>query len=152
MIWAFLKRISLWRGRFMRNATLGVRGVVRRADGRVLLVRHTYLPGWYLPGGGVEAGETAAEAFAREVAEETGVKLDDAPRLVSTHLNLRASPRDHVVFFVAGVVATTEVAGASLEIAECGFFALDALPEGVTAATRRRLDEVFGGVVPSRTW
>lgn len=115
-------------------------------------MRHTYLPGWYLPGGGVEAGETAAEAFAREVAEETGVKLDDAPRLVSTHLNLRVSPRDHVVFFVAGVVATTEVAGASLEIAECGFFALDALPEGVTAATRRRLDEVFGGVVPSRTW
>ena len=38
------------------------------------------------------------------------------------------------------------------EIAELGFFALDALPEGVTPATRRRLDEVFAGVGAERAW
>jgi ADP-ribose pyrophosphatase YjhB (NUDIX family) len=152
MFVAFLRRISLWRGRWARNARLGVRGVVRRADGRVLLVRHTYMPGWYLPGGGVDAGETAAEAFVREVAEETGVRLEAAPRLVSIHVNPRVSPRDHVVFLVGEAPASAEARGDGLEIADCGFFALDDLPEGVTAATRRRLDEVFAGVAATRTW
>jgi ADP-ribose pyrophosphatase YjhB (NUDIX family) len=147
-----VKRILRIRGRLGRKSTLGVRGVVRRADGAVLLVRHTYLPGWYLPGGGVEADETAAEAFVREVAEETGVRLTAPPRLVSMHVNPRVSRRDHVVFFVAEVPAETDVGRPDLEIAEAGFFAPDALPEGITPATRRRLDEVLTGAEPSRTW
>ena len=33
-----------------RPTTLGVRGVVSNADGKVLLLRHTYTPGWHFPG------------------------------------------------------------------------------------------------------
>ena len=151
-IWAIIKRINHWRGLLKRTVMLGVRGVVRDELGRVLLVRHTYMPGWYLPGGGVDPGETAGEAFAREVWEETGVRLDRPPRLVSMHLNPRASRRDHVVFFVAEVASGGALAGPSAEIAELGFFALDALPDGVTPATRRRLDEVFTEGAAPRTW
>ena len=48
--------------RFARGMTLGVRAVVIDANDRVFLVRHTYVSGWYLPGGGVEVGQTFREA------------------------------------------------------------------------------------------
>ncbi|MFB6955541.1 NUDIX domain-containing protein [Streptomyces sp. NPDC056309] len=49
---------------------------------RVLLVDPTYKPGWEFPGGVVEPGEAPARAGMREVAEETGIRLDDVPRLL----------------------------------------------------------------------
>ncbi|MFD5075013.1 NUDIX domain-containing protein [Streptomyces sp. NPDC058371] len=49
---------------------------------RVLLVDPTYKPGWEFPGGVVEPGEAPARAGMREVAEETGLTLDDVPRLL----------------------------------------------------------------------
>ncbi|MDQ0579288.1 NUDIX hydrolase [Streptomyces rishiriensis] len=49
---------------------------------RVLLVDPTYKPGWEFPGGVVEPGEAPARAGVREVEEETGIRLDDAPRLL----------------------------------------------------------------------
>ncbi|MEU2280889.1 NUDIX domain-containing protein [Streptomyces sp. NPDC013178] len=49
---------------------------------RVLLVDPTYKPGWEFPGGVVEPGEAPARAGMREVEEETGVRLEDVPRLL----------------------------------------------------------------------
>ncbi|MET9778859.1 NUDIX domain-containing protein [Streptomyces sp. NPDC006367] len=49
---------------------------------RVLLVDPTYKPGWEFPGGVVEPGEAPARAGMREVAEETGIRLDDVPALL----------------------------------------------------------------------
>ncbi|MFF8594259.1 NUDIX domain-containing protein [Streptomyces sp. NPDC015220] len=49
---------------------------------RVLLVDPTYKPGWEFPGGVVEPGEAPARAGIREVAEETGIRLEEAPRLL----------------------------------------------------------------------
>ncbi|MCX7891368.1 MAG: Nudix family hydrolase [Burkholderiales bacterium] len=55
-------------------------GVVRRADGRILLAQRTarqVAPGfWELPGGKVDAGETPAQAAAREVHEEVGLRAE----------------------------------------------------------------------------
>ncbi|TBW37420.1 NUDIX domain-containing protein [Siculibacillus lacustris] len=158
MTWAerlqpLTRRLAIAVGLMRRATTLGVRGVVRRHDGAVLLVRHTYLGGWYLPGGGVDLGETVAAAFAREVVEETGVRLAGPPRLVSFHHNPAVSRRDHVAFFVAEAEESELGPSPSpWEIAETGFFTLDDLPATATAGTRRRLAELYDGVPESAEW
>ncbi|MCE1237707.1 MAG: NUDIX domain-containing protein [Hyphomicrobiales bacterium] len=145
------KRLAVVRARFAARTTLGVRVLVLDPRGRVLLLRHTYVPGWYFPGGGVEAGETAAEAAARETVEETGVRLASAPRLVSIHLNPRVSTRDHVAFF-HGETASSDATARLGEIAEVGFFDPDRLPAGITGATARRIGEWIEGDAPAREW
>jgi len=57
-----------------RAVTLGVRIIVRNNEGHILLVEHTYIQGWHLPGGGVERGETLAQAAQKELLQETGVE------------------------------------------------------------------------------
>ncbi len=58
---------------------LAVGAVVLREDGAVLFVRRARPPAigsWTLPGGKVEAGESLEEAIAREVLEETGLRVE----------------------------------------------------------------------------
>src|SRR5580698_581664 len=81
--------------RLARGVTLGVRGLVVNDAGEVLLVEHTYMRGWYLPGGGVERGETTEAAVIRELQEEAGVKVVGRPRLVGVHANHRVFRGDH---------------------------------------------------------
>ncbi|MGV9289231.1 NUDIX domain-containing protein [Streptomyces sp. NPDC003719] len=59
---------------------------------RVLLVDPTYKPGWEFPGGVVEPGEAPARAGMREVAEETGIHLDEVPALLVVDWESPAPP------------------------------------------------------------
>ena len=79
--------------RFSRGMTLGVRGVVLDQENRVFLIRHTYVPGWHLPGGGVETGETALTALQRELREEACITADETPVLFGVFFNPRMSRR-----------------------------------------------------------
>lgn len=136
-----------------RPMTLGVRGVVvDESANAVFLIRHTYVPGWQFPGGGVERGETVVEALARELLEEGNIELTAAPALRSIHFNVQASRRDHVALFVAKGFRQTAPKAPDMEIADAGFFPLDALPTETTPATRRRLAELFGGEETSPHW
>lgn len=138
--------------RMRHGQTLGVRGIVVDARRRVLLVRHSYTPGWSFPGGGVRSGETLREALARELREETGIALDTAPRLHGVFANFRILPGDHVAVFVAERWHRESEPGFGIEITERRFFPLDALPDSVTPGTRRRLDELRDGAPPAETW
>jgi ADP-ribose pyrophosphatase YjhB (NUDIX family) len=138
--------------RFSRGMTLGVRAVVLDGQGRVFLIRHTYVPGWHLPGGGVETGETALEALTRELREEACIAIDEPPVLAGVFFNRRISRRDHVLVYVIRHFTVVEEKQPDREIAEAGFFPLGQLPEGTTAATRRRLAEILEGQPFSTTW
>ncbi len=136
-----------------RPMTLGVRGVIHdEARNAVFLIRHTYVPGWQLPGGGVERGETTLDALRREVREECDLEVEGMPALASMHFNRHASPRDHVAVYVVRAFRGSGVKMPDKEIAEAGFFPLDALPQDVTPGTARRLAEIFGGEPPSPYW
>ncbi len=132
--------------------TMGVRAIALDDKGRVFLVRHTYAPGWSLPGGGVEPSETAVAALARELEEEGALTMSGAPQLIGLFLNRRFSRRDHVALYLARGVRQSAPRPPDWEIAESEFFALDALPEGVTVSTRARLDEAFGGKPADAIW
>jgi 8-oxo-dGTP pyrophosphatase MutT (NUDIX family) len=128
--------------RIAKPRTFGVRALVLGPDGRVLLVKHTYDRYWYLPGGGVRRGESPEAALARETREEIGIAALAVERRLGTYLNTREGKRDTVHVFVAraGAIGKRQ----RLEIAAAEWFALDALPDGVSPATRRRIEEFLG--------
>ncbi len=138
--------------RFSRGATLGVRAMVIDGVGRIFLIKHSYIDGWHLPGGGVETGETLLEALTRELAEEGNIRLGTAPQLYSVYFNKRVSRRDHVVLFVIRDFRQDGNQQPNHEIVEHGFFAINALPDDASRATRARVAEVFGGAAISELW
>lgn len=131
---------------------MGVRGAVLDEQNRIFLIRHTYVPGWHLPGGGVEPQESVLDALVRELDEEARIALDGPPRLHGVFFNAGLSRRDHVLVYVVKDFTLIEEKWPDREIAAAGFFPLDALPEDTTAATRRRLAEIASGSPPSTTW
>lgn len=146
------QRLYLLISRFRRGMTLGVRGAVFDAEGRVFLVRHGYTPGWHFPGGGVEKGETIHDALARELREEGALALDGAAELFGLYHNRIAAPRDHVALFICRRWHEVGERRPNLEIADSGFFAPGDLPAATTPATRRRLAEILDGAPPSAEW
>ncbi len=156
-------KLSLWarlRGhlfhiyfRMKRPMTLGVRALVLDESGtKVFLIRHTYVPGWQMPGGGVEPGETLREALDKELMEEGNIRLTAAPDMFQVYFNRRMSRRDHVALFVCKSCVQDSPKQPDHEIADSGFFPLNELPDGTTSATRARLAEVFDGVHVSQIW
>ncbi len=138
--------------RFARGLTLGVRGLVIDGQGRVLLVKHSYVAGWHLPGGGVEIGETLSDALARELREEANVGLVDRPLLHGMFFNVRISRRDYVAVFVVRSFRQGPEPVRNHEIVDHGFFALNELPEDTTAGTHARIAEVLRGAPISERW
>ncbi len=137
---------------FARGMTLGVRAVVLDGDNRVFLVKHTYVSGWHLPGGGVETGETFRDALRRELAEEGRIELTGEPVLHGLFLNRHVSSRDHIAIYIVRHFRQDRLPEPNREIAACGFFEIEALPVETTAGTRLRISEVVEGRAPMPTW
>jgi len=146
LVWLFHRVFILKRG-----MTLGVRAACFDREGRIFLVRHTYVPGWYLPGGGVERHETVLQALEKELREEGNLVMTAKPSLFHVYYNRRISKRDHVLLYRVEVEQTAP-RKADREIAESGFFDLEALPADTTTATLNRVRELKGDMPPSDFW
>jgi 8-oxo-dGTP pyrophosphatase MutT (NUDIX family) len=135
-----------------RHMTLGTRAVL--IDGnRVFLIRQTYLPGWQFCGGGVEPGESCELAASREMVEETGYRPTGPMRLFGLYHNTsRLTNRDHVALFLCRDFELVTAFRPNHEIAEAGWFDIDALPADTGPATHRRIAEIFGGAPIATNW
>ncbi|HEY3030604.1 MAG TPA: NUDIX domain-containing protein [Bradyrhizobium sp.] len=147
-----LRRIFHLYWRFARGMTLGVRAVVLDGNNRVFLVKHSYVTGWHLPGGGVEVGETFRDALQRELAEEAAIELSGEPALHGLFFNSHVSRRDHVAVYLIRHFRQDRLPEPNHEIVACGFFAAGALPAETTEGTRLRISEVLEGRAPIATW
>jgi 8-oxo-dGTP pyrophosphatase MutT (NUDIX family) len=138
--------------RFARGLTLGARGLVVDGEGRIFLVKHSYVGGWHLPGGGVEAGETLIDALTRELQEEGNIEITSAPILHGMFFNPRDSERDHVAVFVVRDFRQPASPRPNHEIIAHGFFPLDDLPKDTTKSTRARVAEILRGAAVDMRW
>lgn len=120
-------------------------------EGRLLLIRNRYGRHdlWLLPGGGVGRRETFADTALRELREETGLNLSDA-QLFASYASSAEGKRDVIELFTG---RTSGVPAADpREVAEARFFALAALPNELSPATRCRIAELQGNSVPTGSW
>ncbi|HEX3439748.1 MAG TPA: NUDIX domain-containing protein [Pseudolabrys sp.] len=146
-----LRRVFHFYWRFARGTTLGAFGMVIDGAGQVFLVKHSYVSGWHLPGGGVEPGETLLTALTRELGEEGNIEVIGKPVLHGVFFNKRISRRDHVALYIVRDFRQG-VPRPDREIVAHGYFAPDALPADVGRATRARIAEVFDGATISEWW
>ena len=147
-----LRRVFHLYWRLARSMTLGVRAVVLDGDNRVFLVEHSYISGWYLPGGGVEVGEGFLDALRRELIEEGRIELSGEPVLHGIFFNSHVSRRDHVAVYVVRHFRQDRLPEPNREIVACGFFDIAALPPDTTPGTRLRIAEVLDGKPVIATW
>jgi mutator protein MutT len=120
------------------RTTIGVRALVIQND-RVLLVRHSYIPQWYHVGGAVEKGETPLQAIQRELMEEAGIQCLERPKLFSIYYSCREKRDDYIIFYI--VQNVEQKISQSFEIEEHRWFNLSKLPDDISPATKRRIEE-----------
>ena len=135
-----------------RGLTLGVRAIVRSDDGKFLLVRHTYTPGWHFPGGGVEKGQTAEQALQNELQQETRLQIIGKPVMHGLFYNNNVSKRDHVLAYYCDVQGGLEAKPTSIEISEIGYFSFEDLPLDTDPGTVRRIREISFGDEKTEVW
>ena len=126
--------VYLW---FARPLTMGVRIILMR-DGQVLLIRQTYLDGWFMPGGGIQKGETLDQAVRREACEEVQAELGSL-ELIGVFSSFDESKNDHTALFASNDF--TLGGGHDREVAEIRFFPVDALPPDLKPGYRLRIAE-----------
>lgn len=149
---ALLNKPLQYYWRATRGLTLGAQGCVITEDNRILLIKHTYRPGWHFPGGGVEKNETIKSALERELQEEANVELTAPAELFGIFTNFKFFPNDHIALFIVRHWQQHSAPVPNREICDHGFFAHDALPEDIHPPTRARIEEIINGATPSDAW
>ena len=127
---------------FLGANTIGSRAIVINPDGQILLVKHTYQPHWYLPGGGVKKGESAKAALLRELKEEVGLVVNlEELILYGIYHHIYMGVNDYPIIYVVKNYKMTS--SSSGEIEEIAWFDYDDLPAMVSPGTKRRITEYF---------
>jgi len=135
--------------RVTRGKTVGVR-VLLVNDGKILLVKHSYRPLWYMPGGAVDYSETGIDAAKREVEEEVGVKCGDL-ELFGFYHSIQYEHDDYVALYVAKISSISYTIDPH-EISQASWFEINNLPSDISPGTKRRIDEFLGKTRKSDKW
>jgi 8-oxo-dGTP pyrophosphatase MutT (NUDIX family) len=128
----------------------GTNAIVDDKDGRVLLVRHSYMSGWHLPGGGVGIGEPPAVAVLRELREEIGLVRSAEPEFLGLFTRKFG--------WVTNLVALYRVPNAqfafipNFEIREVCWADPATPPDTTAPGARRRLAEFASQTPPNPYW
>ncbi|MGE5251936.1 MAG: NUDIX domain-containing protein [Bacteroidota bacterium] len=124
---------------------VGVGAVLVDPEGRLFLARRGPKAGnerglWEFPGGSVKYGERLADAIQREIREEYGVEIEVAELLdVTDHILLEENQHWVSPSFIGRVLSGEPSIQEPEKCSEIGWFALDAIPEGLTRVTRVNL-------------
>jgi len=130
-------------------ASVGAFGLVEQ-DGKIVLVKHSYAPGWHLPGGGVGRGEPPFKAVLRELKEEIGLVSANPPELFGIYTRTVGPATNHIVLY--RLKEARFAFKPNLEIRALTLADPAAPPEGTTDAVRRRLKEFSNAAPPSLYW
>lgn len=156
-VWSLVMRLAqpfhgLYR-RIVPGHGRDVRAIVVTPQREVLLVRHTYRPKWYLPGGSAHRGERLEDAVRRELREETGIEADQLPRFFAAYSDV-AGRLVSTVFVIEVQRPEAPLVLQAMELEDARFFPLEpaALPEDLSPATERRLLEFLGRRSVSPLW
>lgn len=113
-------------------------------EGKILLTKREDFETWILPSGGVEEGESVAQAAIRETKEETGLDVE-LTRLVGIYSRLGYMPGVHAVLFTAkpigGVIKCQEGETIAVE-----WFAFDKIPFPLSIGHKKRIEDAISGV------
>lgn len=113
-------------------------------DGKILLTKREDFEIWILPSGGVEDGESIAQAAIRETKEETGLDVE-LTRLVGVYSRLSNMSPIHAVLFAARPIGG-EIRCQEGETIAVGWFAFDEIPSPLSAGHKRRIEDAISGV------
>ncbi len=116
---------------------MGVR-VLMIQDDKVLLIRHTYLNGWFMPGGGLNRNESLEQAARREAKEETGADVGEI-NLIGIFTNYLQWKTDHTVVFLCKDFRITGKSDA--EIAEMKLFSFNDLPKDLYSPHHKLIEQ-----------
>ncbi|HSZ12119.1 MAG TPA: NUDIX domain-containing protein [Rhizomicrobium sp.] len=150
----YLRRFALALGltgrAFLTPVAFGAHAIVQDRDGRVLLVKHSYVRGWHLPGGGVRGGEPADAAVLREVTEEVGLSSYSACEFYGLYTR-KVGPATNVIALYR--LRDAEIAfEPNFEIRNVMWADPENPPEDVSPGARRRLAELTGKADVSPYW
>ncbi|HNQ94106.1 MAG TPA: NUDIX domain-containing protein [Anaerolineales bacterium] len=113
-------------------------------EGKILLTQREDFETWILPSGGIEDGESIAQAAIRETKEETGLDVE-LTRLVGVYSRLSNMSPGYMVLFVAKPIGG-EIKCQEGETIAVAWFSFDSIPSPLSAGHKRRIEDAISGV------
>jgi 8-oxo-dGTP pyrophosphatase MutT (NUDIX family) len=134
-----LRLVRIFVPKYIVGAVTVVRDSEAGGAGRLLLLRQPPGRGWGLPAGLLRRGESPVVGAARELAEETGVRLPpDELTPASPNAVIHAGGWVDTVFEASVPASTTRLVADGAEVYEVAWHPIDDLPR-LTRATARLL-------------
>jgi ADP-ribose pyrophosphatase YjhB (NUDIX family) len=122
--------------------TNGARALVL-FDNEILLVKNLNLPYWTMPGGGIDSGETPEHCVVRELKEELDLNHLTIEYKLGEYNSQKEGKKDTVHVFI--IHPESKDFTQQWEIEGAQWFSLNTLPENMSQATLRRINEYKKG-------